>query len=382
MSVKVKVIAADPEVAPSMLRDAWEQQLAILPLAADASASELARSVTGVAIGTPSGQIINLDLPDDTALVVATSGSTGIPKGITLSHAALRWSTRASVERLGAQPGERFTLALPLNHVAGIQVVLRSWACGTEPEILPSGAIDALMTATGDHVSLVPTQLSRLLREPAANVNRWRSILVGGAALDDKLAAQARAADAAVVTSYGMTETAGGCVYDGVPLAGVDVTIVDGRISINGPMLFSGVVANGHYTAREPGPFVTADLGNIAADGQLRIVGRADDIVISGGENVPCARVASRLRDHPEVAQAAVFGVDDRDWGQRVAAIIVPSDHRRPPSGDELVAWSRETLPPTWAPRQYVVAAAIPLTGLGKPDVVAMRRLAEGHRPA
>ena len=190
---------------------------------------------------------------EGTAVVIATSGSTGTPKGVELSAAALLHSARASLGRIGARPGERWLCCLPVTHVAGIQVLVRSLVSGTDP-VLADRADPQTVAASGcAHVSLVPTQLRRLLasesrqsditaNDGTSALSAFSSVLLGGAAAPGGLLEAARAARVPVVTTYGMTETCGGCVYDGVPLDGVRVEVggEDGRIRIGGPVLFSG----------------------------------------------------------------------------------------------------------------------------------------------
>jgi len=322
------------------------------------------------------------------ALVVATSGSTGTPKGVELTHDALRASVTASLARLGAEPGERFGLALPTHHVAGVAVHLRARALGTE-------AVTAADTADighldVEHVSLVPTQLARLL-ELGAPVDRFRTILLGGATAPSDLLARARAAGARIVTSYGMTETCGGCVYDGVPFDRVDVEVVDasgpGPIRLRGPVLLHGYrarTADGTVTSTPgvdaDGWFTTGDLGRLvrpdapgapdpAGRPRLEVVGRADAVLVSGGENVPIAAVTARLRGHPGVADALVAAADDPRWGQVPVAVIVPRDPEAAPSLEELRAHVRRDAPAAFAPARVHVVAALPRDAMGKlPD--------------
>gem|GEM_PF-6388429 len=244
MSGRLIALRLPPDRLPAELRAVWEAGDAAAPLPMDAPEQRIrdlldrCRPHELVAI-TPGGtehERTPLDsprpVPEDTALVVTTSGSTGDAKGVLLSHRAIDAATTASVRRLGARPGERFALALPLHHVAGVQVVLRAWACGTEAHVVPDpGDPLQLAAAPAEHISLVPTQLRRLvdLHErgdlDADALRRWRTILVGGAHLDTGLLDRARAAGATIVTSYGMTETCGGCVYDGLPLDDVEVAL-------------------------------------------------------------------------------------------------------------------------------------------------------------
>jgi len=348
------------------------------------------------------------------ALVVATSGSTGAPKGVELTHAALHASVTASLGRLGAEPGERFGLTLPTHHVAGVAVHLRARALGT-------AAVTASDTADVghldvEHVSLVPTQLARLL-ELGAPVDRFRTILLGGAAAPPGLLESARAAGARIVTSYGMTETCGGCVYDGVPLDQVDVEVVDaggpggepgsgippaggtGRIRLRGPVLLHGYrarAADGTITSTPgcdtDGWFTSDDLGRLVPPGsnhadradraddpvgrpRLEVVGRADAVLVSGGENVPIAAVTARLLRHPGVADAAVTATDDPRWGQVPVALIVPRDPGSVPGLEELRTHVRRDAPAAFAPARVHVVPALPRDAMGKLSDEQLRSL-------
>src|ERR1700742_3316849 len=240
-------------------------------------------------------------LADDTAVIIGTSGSTGAPKGVELSAAALRHSARASLARVGARPGQRWLCCLPVTHVAGLQVLVRALVSETEP-VLAARADTSTVAGSGcAHVSLVPTQLQRLLAEGGAGpLAGFTSVLLGAAAAPPALLAQARAAGIPVVTTYGMTETCGGCVYDGFPLDGVQVEVrQDERIWIRGPVLFSGYAGG----ARRPadGWFRTGDLGRLAASGLLTVRGGADDVINTGGHKVVPGEVAAALASYPGV---------------------------------------------------------------------------------
>src|SRR5205807_7268548 len=239
---------------------------------------------------------------EGTAVIVGTSGSTGAPKGVELSAAALRHSARASLERVGARPGERWLCCLPVTHVAGLAVLVRSLVSGTEPVLAERADAETVAASGCAHVSLVPTQLQRLLQDRSTPLAGFSSVLLGGAAAPAGLLDAARAAGVPVVTTYGMTETCGGCVYDGVPLDGVRVEIRDagriwiggpveihdaGRIWIGGPVLFSGY--RGHPDASAAlvdGWFCTGDLGRLDSSGRLIVRGRADDVINTGGHKV------------------------------------------------------------------------------------------------
>ncbi len=322
------------------------------------------------------GEILDLlhawDAADDPGpLAVETSGSTGAPKRVLLSRAAMRASADATHARLGG-PGQ-WLLNLPPAYVAGLQVLFRSVRAGTTPVT----SADAL-TGERRYLSLVPTQLTRMLDE-AADVERLRgfdTVLVGGARLDPALRGRAEEAGVRVVATYGMSETCGGCVYDGVPLDGVEVDLApDGRVRLGGPVLFDGYDGRPDLTAQvlRDGLFVTADLGRLV-DGRLQVLGRVDDVVVSGGVNVATGAVAGRLREHPTVRGAEVVGVPDDEWGRAVVAVVVAGDLTLAAARD----WVAGTLPRTWAPRRLVPVDALPLLANGKTDRLAVERLARG----
>jgi o-succinylbenzoate---CoA ligase len=318
-------------------------------------------------------------LPGDTAVVIATSGSTGEPKGAQLSAAALLYSARASLRRIGARPGERWLCPLPTSHIAGLGVLVRSLVSGTTPVV--TDRLDPAAPGFGApglaHVSLVPTQLRGLL-DAGADLGGLRTILLGGAAIPSGLLAAARAAGARVITTYGMSETCGGCVYDGVPLDGVSVrTGPDGRIHLAGPVVFSGYRNRPDLTAdaMADGWFVTSDIGEVDGDGHLLVRGRADEMINTGGEKVAPAEVAALLETCPAVREAAVFGEPDPQWGQRVTAAVVPTDPAVPPHLEDLRAAVRQHLPAHAAPKALLLVPAIPLLPSGKPDINALRLL-------
>ena len=313
----------------------------------------------------------------DIAVVIATSGSTGQPKGTQLSATALLASARATLYRLGAGPGERWLACLPAFHVAGLQVLVRSLLSGTDPvhcDRLTPGLVSAQDCA---YVSLVPTQLRRLT-EAGAPLSGFRAILLGGAAPQPGLVAAAVAAGGRVITTYGMSETCGGCVYDGRPLDAVQVDIrTDGRIRIAGPVLFSGYRLRPDLTAAAlDGPwFVTSDIGAFDPDGLLTVRGRADDVINTGGEKVIAAEVTAAIGTCPGVREAAVVGIPDQQWGERVTAIVVPADPASPPGLAGIRAHVRDILGSQAAPRELRLVARIPMLPSGKPDREALRTL-------
>jgi O-succinylbenzoic acid--CoA ligase len=222
------------------------------------------------------------------------------------------------------------------------------------------------------YLSLVPTQLHRALEsaEDTAALRTLRTVLLGGGPIDPGLRARAAEAGMTVVATYGSAETAGGCVYDGLALDGVGLaTEADGRLRVSGPVLFDRYDGDPALTARVlvDGWFRTEDAAHIDADGRLQVLGRLDDMVVTGGVNVPALAVARRLRDHPGVREVEVLGVPDEEWGSRLVAFVVGGL-----SLDEARAWVAEVHPRSWAPRQVVLVDALPLLANGKVDRVQL----------
>jgi O-succinylbenzoic acid--CoA ligase len=322
-------------------------------------------------------------IDDDVALVVTTSGTTGAPKGALLTAAALTASARATHDRLGG-PG-CWLLALPPHHIAGIQVLVRSLLAGSEPVELDvcSGFDTAeLPTAVGKlgtgrrYTSLVATQLAKALADPAAAaaLAELDAVLLGGGPAPQPVLDAAAAAGIAVVRTYGMSETAGGCVYDGVALDGVRLRVpADGRIVIGGATL-----AKGYRNPVDPDPFAEAswfrtnDLGAIDDAGVLTVLGRADDAISTGGLTVLPQPVEAALGTHPAVRDCAVFGVADDRLGQRVVAAIVLRDGWPAPTLEALRTHVGDTLDATAAPRELHIIDALPRRGIGKVDRAAL----------
>jgi len=317
-------------------------------------------------------------------IVIRTSGSTGEPKDVVLSHAAVLASAHASLDRLGGPGG--WLQAMPVSGVGGLQVLVRSAVAGLEPAYADEHAsLDAAIAAvpgTRRYASLVPTQVHRLVESgDVAVLAGLDALLIGGAAVPGELLDTLRRAGVRVVRTYGMTETCGGCVYDGLPLDGVQVRIDDaGQVQLAGPVLFDGY-ADPAATARvlHDGWFATADLGSIDDEGRLHVTGRVDDVVISGGVNIPLPAVTAALRTYEGVRDAVALGVPDEEWGARVVAFLVPDDAvcldglRL----DELRDGVEESgLPRAWAPREVVLVDALPLLPGGKVDREKLRRAA------
>jgi o-succinylbenzoate---CoA ligase len=326
--------------------------------------------------------------PGPGQVAVTTSGSTGQPKWVQLSATALAASAAAAQARLGG-PG-RWLLALPAQHVAGLQVLVRAALAGSRPEVLDlRGGFDpaafgvvaqqlAREAVERCYTALVPTQLARLLDADPDSLTGFDAVLLGGAAAPDRLLRRARTAGVRVVTSYGMTEMAGGCVYDGWPLDGTRVRVDDeGRVELAGPMLATGYLGAPGDTAAafRDGWFRTSDLGWLDGKGRLQVLGRADDVVVTGGLNVAPAEVEAVLTGLPGVAAACVVGLPDPEWGERVTAVVVPADPKRPPDPAALRAAARRLLTPSQAPKEIVLFDALPLRGVGKPDRSAVRTM-------
>lgn len=312
-------------------------------------------------------------------IVVRTSGSTGEPKDVVLSHDAVLASARATSDRLGG-PGQ-WLLDLPVTSIAGLQVLVRSILAGTDPVLVEEHAdlesAMAMLDGVRRYASIVPTQLHRLDADERLHVLAGLdALLVGGAATDPGLLDRAREAGVRVVRTYGMTETCGGCVYEGIPLEGVRVRIDDdGQVLLAGPMLFDGYAD----APRGGGWFATADRGELDDEGRLWILGRMDDVVISGGVNVPLVAVERALRQVEGVGDVAVVGVNDDEWGARVVAAVVPADAvcldglRLDLLRD---AVTEQGLPRTWAPRQLLLLDELPLVPGGKVDRAGLRSMA------
>lgn len=343
-----------------------------------------------------------LTAPDDVAVVIRTSGSTGAPRGVLLTAAALRASGEATAARIGGHG--RWLLALPTEHVAGLQVVARSILAGTEPVALPAGPFRAEAFARAvesfdagpagrRYTSLVPTQLHRLLESPAGveALRTFDAVLLGGAAASRAMVDAARAAGVRVLTTYGMSETSGGCVYDGSPLDGVRVDVdPDGRVLLAGPVLAAGYLGRpdldaDSFVMRDGVRWLrTSDLGELVADDgggspRLRVLGRVDDVIVTGGAKVAPAAVEGALHTLDTVAEACVVGVPDAEWGQAVTAVVVPRPGSDGPTLAEARAAVTGALGPAAAPRQLLVVGALPVRGPGKVD---RRAVAEGAAAA
>jgi O-succinylbenzoic acid--CoA ligase len=357
------------------LESAWSAGHAVLPL--DPTAPPRARGVLVDAMGP------DQPVGEDVALVIATSGSTGQPKGVELTHAALEAANHAVHARIGREPDDVWLSCLPWHHVGGLQVMLRARRFGIPLVVHERFEVARFAAAEATLTSLVPAQLVTLLDE-GVDLRRFRVVLLGGGAAGEDLLERARGAGVPVVTTYGMSETAGGCVYDGCPLDGVEVAVrSDGRIALRGPMLMKGYRLRPDLTAQayDDGWLITNDLGQLDAAGRLRVLSRVDDVIVTGGENVVAGDVARELRRHPAIADAEVVGVPDERWGERVVAVVV-SRVEPAPSLAELREWCRAELPGCALPRGVVAVPAMPRLSSGKPDRLTLRRIARAQDAA
>lgn len=313
----------------SRLEALWAAGAAVLPLADDLPAPEVRTILERVrparlieADGeTPLERPLPVD--PDTDLVVLTSGSTGAPKGVELSRAALGAAARMTTEHLGCVPGERWLCCVPVTRIAGLSILARSEVLGSEPVITRFDSAAVERAEDCRYVSLVPTMLHRLL-EAEADLTRWNAILLGGAAPRPGLVERAVQAGARVVRTYGMTETGGGVVYDGIPLGDVQVKVdEDDVVHLKTPSLMQRYRLDEKLTERalRAGWYRTGDVGAFEGT-RLQIVGREDDAIVTGGEKVFPLEVERALLAHPDVRSARVFGEADEEWGQRVVARV------------------------------------------------------------
>lgn len=286
------------------------------------------------------------------ALVVATSGSTGVPKGVVLTHDAVAASAAATSDRLGVAADDHWLACLPLSHVGGLSVVTRALHTGTRLTVHPGFDADAVEQSGATLVSLVATALRRI------DSSLFRTIVLGGSRPPADRPANA-------VTTYGMTETGSGVVYDRHPLEDVEIRILDGEVQLRCPMLLR-CYRDGTDPRTPDGWYPTGDLGEIDSDGRLTVHGRSGDLIITGGENVWPEPVEAVLRDHAGVADVAVIGVADPEWGQVVTALIVPVEPAAAPTLDDLREAVKNRMPAFHAPRRVVFCDELPRTTLGK----------------
>lgn len=350
----------------------------------------------GPAVALGAGEGLPAEVAAGTAVVITTSGSTGVPKSVAIGRNALIASAFATSARIGEGA---WLLAVPATYVAGVQVLVRALVNGREPAILAGAfrpepfAAAALGMASHEngtrvptYTSLVPAQLQRLLDaadhdpEVARALRSFERILIGGQALPVPLRERAEAAGARIARTYGSTETSGGCVYDGVPLDGVELAIVDGEVRISGPTLADEYVGDPARTA-EIFPtdadgtrwYRTGDGGELA-DGVLRISGRLDNVIVSGGVNVSLDRVESAVRGIPGLESAVVIPIEDARWGQGSAVVVAGTDADERETLERVRAAVEAAIGPVARPARVIPVDALPLLASGKPDRAALRQ--------
>ena len=334
-----------------------------------------------------------------TAVVVTTSGSTGIPKSVVLSRDALTASALSTADRIG---DGAWLLALPASYVAGLQVLVRSLVADREPAIL-AGAFTpqafsaaALMMVSTEHgervpsyTSLVPAQLSKLLdaaeHDPSvlAALRSFETILVGGQALPAATLERAEAAGARIVRTYGSTETSGGCVYDGVALGNVRLRIERGEVQVSGPTLADGYLGNDELTDaaflrdRDGSRWYRTGDAGLLEDGVLRVRGRIDNVIVSGGINVSLDRVERIVRGIPGLALAVVVGIPDERWGEASVVVASRGEALRRSEAvqlEEARAAVQAEIGAHARPSRLVLVDELATLPSGKPDREAIRR--------
>jgi o-succinylbenzoate---CoA ligase len=342
----------------SALRRAWDAGDAVFPLdrrLPQPAQSELLARMGAGALITPDGETAlphGVPVEPGDALVVATSGSSGEPKGVVLTHAAVTASAEATSRRLRVSVADHWLACLPLSHVGGLSVITRALHAGTRLTVLDGFEADAVDRSDATLLSLVATALGRI------DHRRFRLIVLGGSRPPVQRPPN-------TVTTYGMTETGSGVVYDRRPLDGVEIRVVEGELQLRCPMLLR-CYRDGSDPRTADGWFPTGDLGDVDELGLVNVHGRKGDLIITGGENVWPEPVEAILREHPAVADVAVAGTADHEWGQLVTAYVVPADPHRPPTLDELRVIVKERLAAFNAPRRVVILDELPRTTLNK----------------
>jgi len=334
-------------------------QRKILRVSPSCAISPLVGEITAALVGDgPTlgfGEISSEYAPSYAAIAIGTSGTTGTSKEVLLSSSALISSAKASNKFIGAQSGDTWSLLLPLTHVAAVNVIIRSMELGTTPIDLRDFEGEY---PNANYTAIVPTQLFRALNGDQRLLNHLKStkaVLVGGAALSQTLRNQAELAGIKVITTYGMTETCGGCVYDGTALEGVEIEIRRGQISIKGPVLASSISLNNGW-------FETNDLGEYD-NNELVVLGRSDDVIISGGENLSLNAVESSLSSAFPNSQFAAFAIQDPQWGQSLQVAVVGTI-----SDDQITAHLEKDLGYFAKPKCIHRMTSLPLLGIGKID--------------
>ena len=348
------------EAFVNRVRTAWDAGDAVFPLdqrLPPAARQEILRVIKPTVITDATGDTRTHGdkVSDGDAVVIATSGTTGVPKGVVLTHQAIEASAQATSSRLGITSDDCWFACLPPSHIGGLSVVLRSLVMGTRLLTAPSFSVEAYNTAASEGatiVSLVSTAMQQV------DTSLFRTIVLGGAKAPVHRPVNA-------VVTYGLTESGSGVVYNGLPLAGVEIDIRDDVVFLRSPMLLRAY--RDGSTPLVDGWLRTGDRGYIVTDGSLHVEGREGDLIVTGGENVWPEQVETRLSAMTEVRDVCVAGVPDNKWGHAVHAFVVLE------RGDSLSIeavreWVKETMPAYSAPHAVHVVAEIPRTSLGKPQ--------------
>lgn len=329
-------------------------------------AGEITSALAGDGPTLGFGQITSSYAPSDIAVVIGTSGTTGNPKEVALSARAITSSAKASNEFLGAKHGDTWSLLLPLTHIAAVNVFVRALELGSAPldlRNIEGNYPDANFTA------VVPTQLFRALNGESKLLKHLQNadkVLIGGASLSQGLRKQAEAAGIKVVSTYGMTETCGGCVYDGEAISDVEFEVKNGRVRLKGNVLATTYL-NAPWSL-DAGWFETSDLGEIV-DSKLVVLGRADDVIVSGGENISLSAIESSLAVAFPQLQTAAFSNNDPQWGQSLHLAVVGEI-----SDEKILLHLEKDLGSVAKPKSIHHLSSLPLRGIGKIDREALAK--------
>ncbi|MFO7590225.1 MAG: AMP-binding protein [Acidimicrobiia bacterium] len=396
----VAVVQARPEAARTVraIWDAGEAACVLDPAAPAAVWARVLEAVRPTHLVDADGRRVLSDgigTFEGVAAIVTTSGTTAVPKAVELTTGGMTTIGRGFASALEIRDDDRWLVCLPLHHVAGLAILARARTTGTPVTVHPGFDVDAVVASARGAgrdadgvtvVSVVPTMLQRML-DADAPVDRFRWIVTGGARTPPALRRRAEEAGGRPVDAYGLSETWGGVVVDGRPIDGVEVALVDDEILVRGEPIMRGYRLDPEATAaalveRHGGGgrwFRTGDVGARDDAGRITVVDRRRDLVVTGGVNVSPTAVESVLASHPDVADIAVAGEPDPEWGERVVAYVVPVTARAP-SVDDLRAFGRGLLTGPQLPRAVVVVPEIPRTPGGK---VLRRELApDRSRPA
>ncbi len=340
-----------------------------IPQVAEALFSALRSEGPALAFGPVTERVVQSEV----AVIVATSGSTGMAKSVAISASALTASARAAHKYLGAKSGERWSLILPIDHIAGINVLIRSIELGTAT--LDNRGAKILVPA--EFVSIVPTQLHRALngdQQLLEHLQAAKRVLVGGAKTNEHLIRDAKLQQIEIVTTYGMTEMCGGCIYDGTPVSGVEARITDaGQIQLRGPSMAMGYLNNQELWREltSDGWFTTSDFGSIT-DSHVEVTGRIDDQIITGGKKVSLSLVESTAGEiFPELNFIA-FAIPDAQWGEK---LCLAADHDF--DHDHLRQVMISKFGAEASPKEILILEKLPMMGIGKPDRKFLQDLLE-----